>query len=129
MLKDIAQLKKIRGRSLRELRVRGSQEISKLGERVLGRSTREMSDSAFYAEIAPGSRNGSGRGTADYIAGRIRDSVSSGARSGNLPFIPALAHRERIVALTHSRFEEQRRSLVARAERAARGEFDLLGFR
>ncbi|HYP26966.1 MAG TPA: alginate lyase family protein [Blastocatellia bacterium] len=127
MIIEIAQLKKIKGRSLRELRVRGKQEVTKLGERVLGWSTSEMSDSDFYNEIRPGRRNGSGAGTARDVLGRIRESVSPQTRAGTL--IPALAHREQIVALMNARFAGQRDALIERADRAARGEFDLLGFK
>jgi len=64
------QLKKLRTRSLREIGVRGRQELGKLSERVSGAG--EMSDRALLSEISPASRNCSSEGSALLIVERIQ---------------------------------------------------------
>jgi len=131
----IAQLKKLRGRSLRELRTRGQQELAKIGERLRG--SRELSDSQLRREIHPASRNGSGEGTSLLIRERIRTACGTTlhvvdrqthAATTAQTFFPALAQREQIVAAMEQRFPEVRRALIDRADRACAGRFDLLGF-
>lgn len=115
----IAQLRKLRGRSLREIRLRGKQQLAKLNERVLGSA--EMSDRALVREITPGSRNGNGEGSAMLVLERIR-------RAPALRFAPSFAFRSGMSAIIRHRFPKERRALLARAERAIQGRFDLLGF-
>ena len=115
---------------MRELRVRGTQELVKLSERLLGSSTREASDRAFLREVAPGLRNGSGEATAGLIAARIFQSfIKEGRPSLPGAFFPSLSCRDEIVEAMRGRFAAQGRALIERAERATRGYFDLLGLR
>ena len=118
---SIAQLKKLRGRSLRELGVRGRQELSKVGERWLG--TREMSDAALRREITAAARNGSATGSAARLLERRR------AAAHTQHFLPSFKHREAIARLMAERFAEDRAAIIDRAERARGGRFDLLGLR
>ena len=67
----VARLKKLREKGIRELSVRGSQEIRKLGERALGLSVGEMSDGAFLHHIKRGQRSDSAEETAVCIVNRI----------------------------------------------------------
>jgi uncharacterized heparinase superfamily protein len=122
----ITQLKKLRNRSFREVHERGRQELSKLGERLLGSAAGEMGDRSFLREVRPEARNGSGEGTAGLIARRLREACSPSG-SGRA-MLPSLARRDEVAALMAERFPEERAALVARAERAAAGSFDLLGF-
>jgi hypothetical protein len=125
---SIAQLKKLRNKDLREVRVRGKQELAKLGERLLGSGTAEMSDAALLAEVLPSARNGSGEGTSALILDRVRSFVT-GAR-GDSPaqtFFPSLTRREEVVSVMGRRFPAERRAMIERADRAAAGRFDLLG--
>jgi hypothetical protein len=115
----LENLKKLRGRSLREVRVRGGQGLAVLCERMLGLS--EMRDDQLFRAIHPASRNGSGEGTAALIIERIK---ASGAQT----FFPSFAHRTEVVALMERRFPEQRRALLSKAEQIMAGKFDLLGF-
>lgn len=127
MQAGIAQLKKLSGKDIREICLRGRQEIAKFGERVLGFSTGEMSDEAFYYEVRRQERNGSGMGTAQQIAERIQSSVRSEASAACRPIFPSLSHRREIADLMKSRFAIERQTLLDRARRAASARFDLLG--
>jgi len=117
----IAQLKKLRGRSLREFGVRGRQELAKASERLLG--TRELSESALRREITAASRNGTATGSAARLIEGRR--VASRATA----FLPALQHRAAITELMAERFAAERAAIIERAERALGGRFDLLGLK
>ncbi|HKP13939.1 MAG TPA: alginate lyase family protein, partial [Blastocatellia bacterium] len=117
----IAQLKKLRGRSLRELGVRGRQELAKAGERWLG--TRELSDAGLRREIVTAARNGTATGSAAHLLERRR----AAARAHS--FLPSFKHREAIIRLMAERFAEERAGIIDRAESARGGRFDLLGLR
>jgi uncharacterized heparinase superfamily protein len=121
MQASITQLKKLRGRSLRELGVRGRQELAKVSERLLG--TRELSDAALRREIIAATRNGTAAGSVARLLERRRGSSLSNT------FLPSLKHREAIVALMAERFPAERVAIIERAERARLGRFDLLGLR
>ena len=125
------QLKKLRRKSLREIRVRGRQELLKLNERLFKAGTIEMSDGAFLREFQPTSRNRSGEGSAALIAERIDAStrlMHHEEAATRPPFLPSLAHRDQILESMKGRFTSQREELIDRAERALAGRFDLLGF-
>ena len=115
----VVQLKKLRGRSLRELGDRGRQEFSKLSERLFG--TRELSDAAFRQEISSRVRNGSAAGSAGRVLERLRSPEK-------VRFFPSLADRAAVVQLMAERFPDVRSAIIERAERARNGRFDLLGF-
>src|SRR5205085_233956 len=112
---------KLRGKSLRELGVRGRQELAKIGERWLG--TRELSDAALRREIHDAARNGTALGSAARLLERRR------AASRATAFLPALRHGQAIAHLMAERFAAEREAIIERAERARRGRFDLLGLR
>jgi len=118
MAHRIPQLEKLRGKSLREIRVRGTQELAKLNERILRTGTVELTDDALLREIHPASRNGNGEGSAMLMLERIRSA----------PFFPSLTHRDEVSAVIKQRFPDDRLALLDRAERAIGGRFDLLGF-
>ncbi|MFL6273777.1 MAG: alginate lyase family protein [Blastocatellia bacterium] len=117
----IPQLKKLRGKSLRELGVRGRQELAKASERLLG--TRELSESALRREIIAASRNGTATGSAARLLEGRR------AASHAAAFLPALQHRAAITELMAERFAAERAAIIERAERARHGRFDLLGLK
>jgi hypothetical protein len=119
MAAGIAQLKKLRGRSLRELGVRGRQELSKVSERWLG--TRELSDARLRREITTSVRNGTATGSAAALLERRRTSTHTHS------FLPSFTQREAIVRLMAERFSDDRARIIDRAERAREGRFDLLG--
>jgi hypothetical protein len=112
--------------SLREIGERGRQELAKFGERARLYAAREMSDESLFREIAPGSRNGTGEGTAALIADRIESAVTAGAHPYS--FFPSLGRREEVAAMIEHLFPAEREAIVERAERAACGQFDLLGY-
>jgi Heparinase II/III-like protein/Heparinase II/III N-terminus len=119
MQTSFAQLKKLRGKSLRELGGRSRQELAKFSERWLG--TRELSDAALRREIIDAARNGTALGS---IA-RFIEARRSAART--TAFLPALRHRAQVAQLMAERFATERQAIIERAERARRGRFDLLG--
>src|SRR5690349_24405880 len=121
MAAGIAQLKKLRGRSLRELGVRGRQELSKVSERWLG--TRELSDARLRREITATARNGTATGSAAALLERRRTSAHAHS------LLPSFTHREAIVRLMAERFSADRARIIDRAERARAGRFDLLGLK
>src|SRR5262245_47756659 len=130
MRTNLAQLKKLRGRSLREIRARSRQELAKLGQRRRGLRAAEMSDAALLRQTAPDSRNGSGLGAAGLILARLRACASPFPYAPpKFAFLPALTHREEIVATMGDRFAAERDTIIGRAERACAGRFDLLGYR
>ncbi len=115
----IAQLKKLSG--LHELRVRSAQELSKLRERIFHAHPTEMSDAALFKTFRPAARNGSGAGTAALLLNRVRESSAL--------FLPPRKERATIVATMEQRFPSERAAIIASAEKACTGKFDLLGYR
>lgn len=116
----ISKFKKLRGKSLDEVRIRGSQELSRLCERWFGSA--EIKDTNLLRLVNPAAHNSSEEGTAALIVKRIR---TSGAQS----FFPSLAHRPEVCSLMDRRFADQSRKLIERADRVISGKFDLLGYR
>jgi hypothetical protein len=113
---------------LREIQVRGRQEISKLGERLLPNRQTEMSDEALRREFKPSAVNGTGEGTAGLILERLRKSAVAGPDASAWPYwFSAFAHRRQIAAIMETRFVKERDEIIRRAERARDGRFDLLG--
>lgn len=126
---SIAQLKKLSGKDLKEVKVRGKQELAKLSERLLGSGSMEMSDGALLNEIRASSRNGTGEGTSLLILDRMRSLATGSAGTDQAQtFFPSLARREEIISIMTRRFPAERRALIARANNAMAGRFDLLGF-
>ncbi len=125
---SVAQLKRLKGKSIREMSVRGRQEIARLSERALGLSVGEMSDRAFLRHIKREQRGDTGETVAASIINRMRESVASASDSTQKPLIQSLSRREEIVALMQSRFAREQQAIIERADRAIEGRFDLLGF-
>jgi hypothetical protein len=116
---NLEQLGKLRGRSFRELRVRGGQEVAKLRDRLVQAHAPEMSDDELLREFAPDARDGSGEGTADLLRHRLR--------SKRKLFLPSIEQRKIIVETMNRRFQPERDAIIANAEKALSGQFDLLG--
>ncbi|MGH9753469.1 MAG: alginate lyase family protein [Blastocatellia bacterium] len=117
---DLAKLNKLRDMSLGEALGRGRQEIIKLADRFLTPDAREMSDKALYHELSATTRNGSVEGAAEMLLERLR--------AGRGLFLPSLARRADVVETMNERFRRERDMIVASAEKAVAGRFDLLGF-
>src|SRR4051794_8660852 len=84
--KAAAQLKKLRRKGLREIRVRGAQEISKLAGRMLSVATGEMSDAKFLRSVRPARR---GRSAEQAAASMFR----GGQRPPMFPFSTVAGQR------------------------------------
>ncbi|MGH9936391.1 MAG: heparinase II/III family protein, partial [Blastocatellia bacterium] len=113
-------MNKLRDMSLGEMIGRGRQEFVKLADRFLIAGAGEMSDGALYHEFSSAVRNGSGEGTAETLLERLR--------AGSGLFLPSLAERAEIVETMNERFRRERDAIIASAEKAIAGRFDLLGF-
>src|SRR6185369_423287 len=125
MASRISQLKRLRGKGVREIANRGRQEFAKLNERVLGAGAAELSDSQLFREIDPASRNGNGEGSVRLILERIRSStVFANHSSTPLPFFASLSNRAEMCAILKLRFAADRQALLDSAERAIAGRFD-----
>src|SRR5690242_12333847 len=101
MKNRIAKLEKLRGKGLREIRVRGAQELAKLSERLLGAP--EISDAGLFRQIESRARNGNGEGSAMLILERIRRATLR-ASTADLPFFPALHCRDEVSSIIKHRF-------------------------
>jgi hypothetical protein len=128
MNKTIARLKKLRGKTMREIGYRSRQEGFKVCERLFGLGAKELSDGRFFASIKGGQRDYAAADTAAYIHNRIRASVVTSSYASPNYFFPSLGHRKEIAQIMKQRFSDERSALIARADRAAQGRFDLLGF-
>lgn len=127
MWTGFGRLRKLRGRSLREIGGRGAQEFSKLGERVFGSQAAEMSDDALLQEFVSSFRAGDAETTAQSLLERVRASLSpQNALQRQGPF-SWLAGRNEIAAIIERRFPSERRDLLERAGRVIEGRFDLFG--
>ena len=118
--------RKLRGRSLAEVAVRGRQELAKLGERVLAGTGREASDTAFLRSIAPAHRRGTAEATASALLDRLR-AAAAGDRTTPATFFTATRHVDEIVEVMRERYPAETRATLERADRAIAGEFALLG--
>jgi hypothetical protein len=123
MRNAIAQVNKLRGKSMRELSVRGRQELSKLGERFLSPGSTEMSDARFNREIKSELRSLS----PEDAALRICNLRQGRAGDSNYQFFPSLDDRQSLIAMMEHRFPAERRLAIERADCAMAGTFDLLG--
>jgi uncharacterized heparinase superfamily protein len=129
MLVTVSQIKKLKGKSLREIRLRGKQEIAKLNERLFGIGTAEMSDAALIREISFLNPGGTGEGISALILERIRTAITPDLYEREIPiFLPSLAYRDDIPSIVQHCFPDQWQALINRANRAIEGRFDLLGF-
>ena len=125
----VEQIKKLRGKSWREIQTRSKQEFAKWNERWLGIGTTEMSDAALYRAINPLYANGTGEGSSALILERLQSLLHPNRKGNTNPLVPAFAYRDTIIAIMHSRFQEASRTIIDRANRATEGRFSLLGFK
>jgi glycosyltransferase involved in cell wall biosynthesis len=120
---NLRKVRKARGRSRDELRVRGAQALAACGERTrLSRRARMPTDRAFDKLLDPsrlGDRSASGEGLLEHFRLRSGPQIS-----------PAFEDRPQTVAEYRRRFGPTTgAALIDRADRAAEGRLDLLGHR
>ncbi|MGH9803181.1 MAG: heparinase II/III family protein, partial [Blastocatellia bacterium] len=104
---------------MREIRVRGGQELARLREQLTVWT--EMGDVDWLRTIRSSAHRASAAETANLIIERVRN-------SGVQTFFPFLSHRAEVAALMATRFSDQRESIIARADKVIAGKFDLLGY-
>lgn len=120
MKSALKKLRKLKGRSLDELRVRGAQALAARAER-LGIGARLPSD-AGLARLLEAPPRGPGRADASALLEHFRRAPRA--------FFAAFENPDATRALLRRRFTpEADAPLLSRAARAARGRFDLLGWR
>jgi hypothetical protein len=122
MASAFRKIKKLRGRSFEELRVRSGQALSCFVERYgLSARTRTSTDSEFFSLIDP-SQQTFGSVTADGLLAHFR--------SRSTPrFFSSFDNRVETVAELKRRLPEAAAQSVQSSERIGLGRFDLLGFR
>ena len=122
MVKALNKLKKLRGRSLDELRTRGRQTLVCLAERAhASRDARLPTDAEFRRLLDP-----------QHLAAQTdAAALLEHFRTRRAPrFFPSFDDRAATVAEWLRRFgETERTRLISRAENILRGRFDLLGFK
>ncbi len=117
---NTTKLNKLRGMSLDEMVGRTQQEFVKLADRLFIANAVEMSDEALYREFKTQMRNGSGESTAGMLLDRLR--------RGTGHFLPLFTERRSVVEMMNHRFLPERDAIIATAEKAIAGKFDLLGY-
>jgi hypothetical protein len=129
MLEGFQQVKRLRGRSMTELRVRARQELAKLGERLFGMSEGEMTDRAFLRHVKSSWVLDSAEATAASIINRVYAPTPPGSDELSHSFFPSLRRRDEVVALMRRQFPQQQQDIIEKAEKTLQGRFDLMGFR
>ncbi|HEX8707358.1 MAG TPA: alginate lyase family protein [Pyrinomonadaceae bacterium] len=123
MAGTLKKLKKLKGRSARELRTRGRQALAACAERSgLSRQVRVPGDRAFF-KLIDGARLDSSLRSAESLLDHFRARVSP-------RFFPAFDDRQETIGEWRRRFMGRNgEALIDRARRITEGRFDLLGLR
>lgn len=121
MAEVLSLLRKLKGRSLEELRVRSAQAFAACAERRgWSEQARVPSDEAFF-ELLDASQRGRMALSAEGLLEHFRTRPCR--------FFAAFKNREETNAHLRRRFPSAEARLIERAERILSGRFDLLGFR
>jgi hypothetical protein len=113
-------LKKLKGRSLKEIRTRGEQAVSVYSERI-GFAGKIPSDRDFFSVIDK-----------KFLGGETIDAESLRAafyRSGKSSFFQSFADAEKTLAAFNNFGDASRRAVIERAEKILEGKFSLLGYK
>ncbi len=113
---------KLRGRSWRELRVRGAQELAKLSERYFGSDAQELTDRQLQHAFTAVARKPTARESVTALIERWR-------KPQEQRFFPALKQRAGIIALMETRFPVERAAILARADRVLTNRFDIFEYK
>ena len=114
----LSKLKKLKGRSLAEVKDRGRQSANVWAERLhLSRQARMPSDAEFFAKMSLPEAAKNACGLLDYY----RQSPVGG-------FYPSFDEPAETIRIYKDRFPDEARAVVDRADRILDGLFDLLGY-
>ena len=128
MLIRMSQLSKFRQKSWQEFYIRGKQELAQYGERLFRIGQGELSDQALLRETLVPMCSPSCETAAGQILQRLQSAVTAGGSGRSArPFMPFLACREEVARIMEARFPVERTKVLAKADRAIDGRFDLLG--
>ena len=123
MVKALRKLKKLRGRSFDELRVRGAQALAAQAERRGWSSLARVPDDAALFKMLDARRMGDDTVTTESLLEHFR-------RRASPAFFVSFKDQDETVAVWRRRFGAQaEEALLERARRIVDGRFDLLGLR
>ncbi|HEX8736944.1 MAG TPA: alginate lyase family protein [Pyrinomonadaceae bacterium] len=119
MANPLDKIKKLRGRSLKEIRARGGQVFSAYTEQI-GLSGKLPTDDEFQQLIDKSFFGGS--------APTDRELFEAFFKHGGQAFFQSFAQKEKTLQAFQKIGAESRRAIIDKAERMIEGKFDLLGF-
>jgi hypothetical protein len=123
MVRTLKQLKKLRGRSVEELRTRGSQAFAAYAERSGFSSQARVPDDDDFFSLLNALQGKSSFNSPEALLHHFRNRTSP-------IFFAGFADREATIEQWRRRFErDSRQILLDRADRIIEGRFDLLGYR
>ena len=119
MVNPLETIKKIKGRSFKELRTRGGQAISARAEQI-GLSGKLPSDTELFALV-----DSQAFGADDITIEDLRDKFYEDAQFN---FFPAFRQKEQTLEIFEKQFGDSAENFIERAEKILEGKFDLLGY-
>ena len=119
MANPLDTIKKIKGRSFKEIRTRGEQAIAARAEQI-GLSGKLPSDTELFALIDDAAF--------DAEAVTIEDLFEKFYADAQSNFFPAFRQKEQTLEFFETRFSESAEKFIERAEKILDGKFDLLGY-
>ncbi|MDT5296467.1 MAG: hypothetical protein QOJ76_3347, partial [Acidobacteriota bacterium] len=116
----VKKLRKLKGRGLKELRVRGAQALAARAERAgLSSLARVPTDAAFFRLLDSSRVDSELKNAGDWLEHFRRRAAPR--------FFAGLCEEEATRAALRTRFNDEAAATIERAERALEGRFDLLG--
>jgi hypothetical protein len=115
MANPLDTIKKIKGRSFKEIRTRGGQAISARAEQI-GLSGKLPSDTELFSLV-----DGADDITIDDLFDRFYEDAQ-------FNFFPAFRQKEQVLEIFENQFGESAELFIERAEKIVNGKFDLLGY-
>lgn len=119
MASPLEKIKKIKGRSFKEIRLRGGQAISARAEQI-GFGNKLPTDAELLQLL-----DQAAFGAEEIASGNLFEKFYEDARFN---FFPAFRQREQILETFENQFAESADRLIERAEKIVAGKFDLLGY-
>ncbi len=120
MANPLDKIKKIKGRSLKELRTRGEQAVFARAEQI-GLSGKLPSD-ADFVQLIDGAAFGGENVTAENLFEKFYEDAQ-------FNFFPAFRQKKEILEIYESQFGASAKTFIEKAEKIVAGKFDLLGYR
>jgi hypothetical protein len=119
MANPLDKIKKMKGRSFKELRTRSEQALTARAEQI-GLSGKLPSDTELFGLI-----DNAAFGTNDV---RIEDLYEKFYEDAQFNFFPAFRQKEQVLEIFETQFGESAEAFIERADKITEGKFDLLGY-